>query len=56
MRALASAGEQIRQWIVATPFPAELETAVRTHFEGLVAENPQASFAVRSSATAEDLP
>jgi pyruvate,water dikinase len=56
VRALASAGEQIRGWIVQTPFPPVLEAAIRTHFEGLVADNPQASFAVRSSATAEDLP
>jgi pyruvate,water dikinase len=56
VRALAGAGEQIRQWIVETPFPADLETAIRSHFEALAAENPKASFAVRSSATAEDLP
>ena len=37
-------------------FPAALEAAVRSHFEELAAENPKASFAVRSSATAEDLP
>src|ERR1700744_6248240 len=56
VRALASAGEEIRGWIVQTPFPQPLEAAIRAHFEVLVAENPQASFAVRSSATAEDLP
>jgi pyruvate, water dikinase len=56
VRALASAGEQIRQWIVETPFPQALEAAIRSHFEKLTAENPQATFAVRSSATAEDLP
>ena len=56
VRALAGAGEEIRGWIVQTPFPQDLETAIRTHFEALAAENPQASFAVRSSATAEDLP
>src|SRR3984885_13591902 len=56
VRALASAGEQIRGWIVETPFPESLETAIRSHFATLVAENPKASFAVRSSATAEDLP
>jgi pyruvate,water dikinase len=56
VRALATAGEQIRQWIIETPFPGELEAAIRSHFAGLVVENPAASFAVRSSATAEDLP
>jgi pyruvate,water dikinase len=55
-RALAEAGEQIRGWIVATPFPAALDAAIRAQFELLVAGSPQASFAVRSSATAEDLP
>ena len=56
VRALAAAGEQIRQWIVQTPFPEQLEQAVRSQFEALAAQNPKASFAVRSSATAEDLP
>ena len=56
VRALASAGAQIRQWIEDTPFPAELDLAIRHHFETLTAGNPGASFAVRSSATAEDLP
>ncbi|HEV2700485.1 MAG TPA: PEP/pyruvate-binding domain-containing protein, partial [Steroidobacteraceae bacterium] len=56
VRALAAAGEQIRRWIIETPFPGELEATIRSHFEALVTENPTASFAVRSSATAEDLP
>ena len=56
VRALTGAGEQIRRWITETPFPPPLEAAIRSHFEQLVAGNPQASFAVRSSATAEDLP
>jgi pyruvate,water dikinase len=58
-RALAVAGEEIRGWIVATPFPPALDAAIRTHFEALVADSPEperTSFAVRSSATAEDLP
>ncbi len=55
-RALAVAGEEIRRWIVETPFPADLDAAIRSHFETLVAGAPSASFAVRSSATAEDLP
>ncbi len=56
VRALAAAGAEIRGWIEAQPFPADLEKAVREHFAKLSAGNDQASFAVRSSATAEDLP
>ena len=56
VRALADAGAQIRHWIEATPFPAALEAAIRAEFTKLTAGNPGASFAVRSSATAEDLP
>ncbi len=56
VRALAEAGAEIRRWISETPFPAELESAIRTQFHLLAADNPGASFAVRSSATAEDLP
>ena len=56
VRALAEAGAQIRQWIVDTPFPDDLQAAVSTQFEMLTRDNPGASFAVRSSATAEDLP
>ena len=56
VKALAEAGAQIRAWIEATPFPPELETALRAEFARLTADHPGASFAVRSSATAEDLP
>ena len=56
VRALAEAGALIRQWMVDTPFPPELEAAIRAEFERLTAGSPAASFAVRSSATAEDLP
>jgi pyruvate,water dikinase len=56
VNALAAAGAEIRQWIVDTPFPAELEAAIREQFARLTAGNPEASFAVRSSATAEDMP
>jgi pyruvate,water dikinase len=56
VRALAQAGAQIRKWVEETPFPRALEDAIRTEFESLTAEAPNASFAVRSSATAEDLP
>ncbi len=56
VRALAEAGARIRAMVEAQPFPADLEKAVRDSFAALSAGNPQASFAVRSSATAEDLP
>ncbi|MDI1347941.1 phosphoenolpyruvate synthase [Aquabacterium sp.] len=56
VRALAVAGAEIRGWIEAQPFPADLEAAIRGAFAKLAGDNLQASFAVRSSATAEDLP
>lgn len=55
--ALAKAGAQIRQWVIDTPFQPELEQAIRDAYQQL---HPDAahdvSFAVRSSATAEDMP
>ncbi|ANH68365.1 phosphoenolpyruvate synthase [Mitsuaria sp. 7] len=56
VRALAVAGAEIRGWLEAQPFPADLEAAIRASFAALTADSPDASFAVRSSATAEDLP
>ncbi len=56
VRALAAAGAEIRTWIEAQPFPADLEQSIRSAFTVLSAGNPNAGFAVRSSATAEDLP
>ncbi len=56
VQALAKAGAQIRQWIVETPFQPALEAAIREAYTTLAADNAQASFAVRSSATAEDMP
>ncbi|MEO8060051.1 MAG: phosphoenolpyruvate synthase, partial [Burkholderiales bacterium] len=56
VRALAAAGAEIRHWIETTPFPPELDAAIASEFAKLTAGNPGASFAVRSSATAEDLP
>jgi pyruvate,water dikinase len=56
VRALADAGAQIRSWIEKTPFPPALEQAIRAEFARLADGQPEASFAVRSSATAEDLP
>jgi pyruvate,water dikinase len=54
--ALAKAGKQIRQWVVETPFLPELESAILDAYQQLSADDDAASFAVRSSATAEDMP
>ena len=56
VRALAEAGAEIRRWIETTPFPPELDAAISAEFAKLTAGDPLASFAVRSSATAEDMP
>ena len=56
VRALAVAGAEIRAMLESQPFPAALEQGIRDAFAVLSAGNSQASFAVRSSATAEDLP
>lgn len=53
---LAKAGAQIRQWVVETPFTPELERDIRSAYQQLAQDNADASFAVRSSATAEDMP
>ena len=55
--ALAEAGREIRELVVAQPFPPALEEGIRAAYETLAAgSGEEASFAVRSSATAEDLP
>ena len=56
VRALAQVGAEIRAMVEAQPFPADLEKAIREEFARLQGGNESASFAVRSSATAEDLP
>ncbi|QIP55974.1 phosphoenolpyruvate synthase [Hafnia alvei] len=53
---LAKAGAQIRQWVVETPFTPALERDIRSAYQQLAQDNADASFAVRSSATAEDMP
>jgi pyruvate,water dikinase len=53
---LAKVGAQIRQWVIETPFQPALEDAIREAYEQLSSETKEASFAVRSSATAEDMP
>lgn len=55
--ALAQAGENIRNWVIETPFLPKLEQEIKTAFEKLQGDaGSEASFAVRSSATAEDMP
>ena len=56
VKALAETGAAIRALVEAQQFPADFSEAVRQSFAVLIAGNSQASFAVRSSATAEDLP
>ncbi|VAW39693.1 Phosphoenolpyruvate synthase [hydrothermal vent metagenome] len=55
--ALTKAGKKIRKWVMKTPFQPELEHKIRTAYEQMEASiGAEASVAVRSSATAEDLP
>ncbi|MBV9189950.1 MAG: phosphoenolpyruvate synthase, partial [Betaproteobacteria bacterium] len=55
--ALAACGKEIRSWIEKAPFPADLEKEIRSYYQQLEkSTSGDTSFAVRSSATAEDLP
>ncbi|GAB2701544.1 phosphoenolpyruvate synthase [Aliiglaciecola sp. 3_MG-2023] len=57
VEALAKAGENIRNWVIETPFLPKLESEIKSAFEKLQGDaGEEASFAVRSSATAEDMP
>jgi pyruvate,water dikinase len=57
VESLAAAGGRIREWIVDSPFPTRLEQEISEHYRALAAGGEaDATFAVRSSATAEDLP
>lgn len=56
VNALAKTGAQIRQWIMEAEFPEKLNAEIRTAFATLSQGNPDMAVAVRSSATAEDLP
>src|SRR6476661_5468871 len=57
VRSLATAGAEIRQWIIETPFQPRLQQEITEFYQRLVADSTaEMSFAVRSSATAEDLP
>src|SRR5579859_6659146 len=52
---LAATGARIRGWIMATPFPAALQKAVTEELRAM-SKGQEIAVAVRSSATAEDLP
>src|SRR2546427_1656001 len=55
--ALAACGAEIRSWIVKAPFPANVEREIKSYYQDLEKiTSGEVSFAVRSSATAEDLP
>ncbi|WP_286716479.1 phosphoenolpyruvate synthase [Thalassolituus sp. UBA2009] len=56
IRALTETGAKIRNWILDAPLPPQLEADVRTAFAKLQEGNEAMAVAVRSSATAEDLP
>jgi pyruvate,water dikinase len=57
VEALATCGAEIRSWILSTPFPARIEHDIMSYYQELVSiSSSEVSFAVRSSATAEDLP
>ena len=57
VKSLAEAGAEIREWIIAAPLQPRLEQEIREQFLRLQKDSPnELSFAVRSSATAEDLP
>ncbi|WP_375388017.1 phosphoenolpyruvate synthase [uncultured Amnibacterium sp.] len=53
---LAKVGKEIREAVLQQPFPADLEADIRRAYDELTEGDAEASFAVRSSATAEDLP
>jgi pyruvate,water dikinase len=54
--ALTRTGAMVRDWVVKAPLQPALEAEIRTAYAELTRDNAEASFAVRSSATAEDLP
>ena len=56
VKALAVCGANIRQWVIETPFPPALEAALAEAYAQLEQKNTGLKVAVRSSATAEDLP
>ena len=57
VEALAKCGAEVRSWIEAAPFPSAIEEEIKTYYQELTKTvSSKTSFAIRSSATAEDLP
>lgn len=56
VQALSKAGSDIRQWIIDTPLPPAFEAALADAYDELLVRHPNLKAAVRSSATAEDMP
>ena len=57
VEALAKCGAEVRSWIEAAPFPQAIEDAIRSYYQELLRNtSSNTSFAIRSSATAEDMP
>jgi len=56
VNALAKTGAQIRQWVMEAEFPQQLDADIRRAFAEMAGDNENLAVAVRSSATAEDLP
>ena len=57
VEALAKCGAEVRSWIEAAPFPEKIESSIKQYYQELIkSTSSDTSFAVRSSATAEDLP
>ena len=57
VEALAKCGAEVRAWIEAAPFPSSIEDSIKQYYHELIINtSSNTSFAIRSSATAEDLP
>ena len=56
VRQLAQAGEEIRGWIIDSPLPSDLQQEITLAYQAMASDGKDATVAVRSSATAEDLP
>ena len=56
VRQLADTGREIRGWIIDSPLPAQLQQEISTAYQAMAVDGRDATVAVRSSATAEDLP
>jgi pyruvate,water dikinase len=57
VKALGRCGAEVRDWIERAPLPAEVESEIRAYYQSIIEETSgDTSFAIRSSATAEDLP